>query len=118
MEAVAGVWGKPATKIGWNAPQSSVISHTVGSASKKPSPIGPNSAAQAWNVQPTVQPVPIPPAPQPKANNQKQNKQLKKNDPKLPSIGPQDDEFTKWIIKRVRELNPTVDAEVFAVSLL
>ena len=36
---------------------------------------------------------------------------------KSTAINPKNDEFTKWIIKQVRQLNSSIDAEVFAVSL-
>ncbi|KAI1727466.1 GYF domain-containing protein [Ditylenchus destructor] len=105
-------------KSAWGAPPQTYQMHAMFSDAP---PLPTNSTQQfstsgtrSWNSVPTTQPVPIPKANNAKSQPQK-NQKKQKVDIKLPDNKPkQPDAFTSWIIKRVHELNSSVDAEVFA----
>ncbi|KAI6184328.1 hypothetical protein M3Y97_00584500 [Aphelenchoides bicaudatus] len=69
-----------------------------------------------WNVvKPTTKPVPIPPA---KELQQKQApaKTVQKQSPV--KVAKKTDPLTDWVIERIRQINPSVDSEVFATFLM
>ncbi|CAD5212201.1 unnamed protein product [Bursaphelenchus okinawaensis] len=75
------------------------------------------STGSAWSVPKNVpQPVPIPPVKE--APKQVKAEKKKSTQKKEPSESKHEDSLTAWVIQRVRQLNSSVEPDIFATFLL